>query len=216
MAYPGNFAKLVASGNIYGVESFSFGMSIVPDFPNPDSFDAAGTIAAVAAAVSTFWSANPICSGARLEYIKLNEVDQDGHYVSNSETNLFEYPGTIPGNSSNRIAAQLAIAVSLTTAKRRGLAHAGRFYVPMPTSELETDGRFNGNAAQTFADTASAMVNTINGVYGGDYVVGVASKEGAGAFEPVTGVRVGRVLDTIRSRRASLDENSYLVGAAIT
>jgi hypothetical protein len=43
-------------------------------------------------------------------------------------------------------------------------------------------------------------------------VAGVASKAGAGAFQTVVQVSVGRVVDTMRSRRNKIQEDPQTVG----
>jgi hypothetical protein len=73
------------------------------------------------------------------------------------------------------------------------------------------------------AGAVSAFINTINLEYsnwvgGGDFGgrVSVISGTRAGAYHHVTRVEVGRVVDTMRSRRSSLPEDYQLSGTAIT
>lgn len=207
MAYPAPFLRLVASGTLFGVESWSWSLSLVPNFPGdgdvPDSVPNG-----VVTAVSAFHaSVHVASSAARLNTLKLNLIGEDGRYVNQGETVLHDYgtPG-VPGFTVPAYPAQVSLAVTLRTARSRGRAHAGRFYLPNPTTPLvAADGRISVQTATDIANAAETMLQAINTAVDG-YYVGVASDVGAGAFEEVTGVAVGRTLDTIRSRRTSIPE----------
>ena len=214
MVYPSNFGRIVASGTLYGSETFSFGLSIVPDFPGGTPLNPAGNIAAVAAAVSEFFTSVGIDNSAILTLLKFNEIGPDGRYVDQAETIQFEYDPPVAGIASGNPAPQVALAVSLMTARVRGRAHTGRFYLPVPTAPLEGDGLLSAANALEYADAATALCDDLNAIWAGSWVVGVASDVGPGRFEAATYIRVGRVYDTIRSRRRSLAEN-YVNAAPI-
>ena len=77
------------------------------------------------------------------------------------------------------------------------------------------DGRISAARALDYAKGVSALLAGINDVYlteGVSAVAGVASKQGSGAFQTVVQVSVGRVVDTIRSRRSKLDEDPQFWG----
>lgn len=214
MTFPGNFLRMQVSGSLYGTESWSWTLSLVPDFPGPGEDAPSAVPPAVASAVQNFHIAT---SGpaARLKTLKLNELGPDGRYTSASETVLYDWdaPGIV-GSSGSPYPAQIALAVSLVTGVRRGLARNGRFYIPAPVGDVETNtGGIASSRAQAVAAAATTMLNGINAAVPG-YRVGVASNVGSGAFEVVQNVRVGKILDTIRSRRTSLLE-AYSVGAPL-
>lgn len=98
------------------------------------------------------------------------------------------------------VPAQAALVVSLATA-RAGASGKGRFFLPVGRLALGADGRIDAARAQTFANAAADFIGRINAI--GEPVSVVSSK---GFSSPVTGVRVGRVIDTMRSRRSDIPE----------
>jgi hypothetical protein len=112
--------------------------------------------------------------------------------------------------------AQISCVLSLRTAVERGLASKGRMYLPTVDGfgiVGPSDGLASASDVTRTSQACSAFITAINAAYvatGGDFLngkVGVASDKGAGAFRVVTRVSVGRVPDTMRSRRHSLIEN---------
>jgi hypothetical protein len=207
MAYMTNFLRLVVIGRLFGpTEHFSFGLTMIPNFAgNPVPPTTVPT--AVHSAVKTFFTTAPIGTQASLESVKLNEIGTDGHYTQPTSVEYF-YSPLAPGTFSPSPAPQVALAVSLRTAVARGRANSGRFYVPLPAEAPAVgDGRIVPATAINFADKAAALINSLNASMNSEWVVAVNSKVGTGAQHKVTHVEVGRVLDTIRSRRSSLDEN---------
>lgn len=216
MVYPAPFLRLVASGTLFGIEQFSWSLSLVPDFadgppePGPDAVPQ-GVVDAVAA----LHTSARISQAARLTALKLNMIGENGRYLSQSETVWHDYgaPG-LAGGGGNYFPPQVALAVSLLTDSSRGRAHAGRFYLPTPAAGIEGDGRWGAGPATEVAASVTTMLDAINGAVSG-YTVGVASDIGTGTFRRCTGIRVGRTLDTIRSRRTSLPE-AYVIGASLS
>lgn len=99
---------------------------------------------------------------------------------------------------------QICSVYSLRTARPRGLASNGRIYMPSATTVDPVDGRQTENSAIQKSTAGALFVSDVNAVGLGQ--VAVFSTVGAGLIEPVTGVRVGRVMDTQRRRRNALDE----------
>jgi sulfite reductase beta subunit-like hemoprotein len=83
------------------------------------------------------------------------------------------------------------------------------------------DGRATASSAVDIATNLTRLFNNIHNVFttwvgggdGGAHLV-VESNVGAGTWHTVTAIEVGRVIDTMRSRRSSLDEN-YQVSTVI-
>lgn len=213
MAYPGNFLRLVASGTIFTAETWSFGMSLVPDFDGtPDVYETVPQ--GILDALADYIDGGAISSEVRLTTVKLNLIGPNGRYVNQGETVLHEYPTPgVAGGGTPRFPSQVSLVVSLRTDKRRGLAHAGRFYSPGPSLAITNDGRVSAADIDIQVGNVTTLLNAINAAVDG-YQVGVASDVGGGRFERVTSARIGRVLDTMRSRRTSLDE-AYREGARL-
>lgn len=214
MTYPRPFLRLVASGTLYAVESWSWSLSMIPDFDNTPTAPEE-VPAGVITAVQTFHTSAGIGSDARLNTVKLNEIDANGRYVDQDSTVLHDYalPG-VAGTGPSGLVPQIAWAVTLRTAATRGLAHSGRFYVPLPAVSVAEGGVVGTSAAVALADDAATLINDLNAAVPG-WRVGVVSDVRTGAARPVTRVEVGRVLDTVRSRRTNLPENHQQATVAI-
>ena len=213
MAFKQNFLRLVVSGTLYNDEQFSWSLAFIQgaggNEPAPDEVPAG-----VVSAIQTFWRWPSLISKfAQIDTIKLNEIGLDGRYV-NPETVLEEIVGGIVGVADSVIyPPQVAIVVSLDTAIRRGRAHAGRFYLPLPGPVLSASGVLAAAEQEKYVDAATTMIEGLNNALQ-PWQVGVVSDIGPGAQQRVTHVRVGRVFDTMRSRRRSLDE-AYVQGENI-
>lgn len=146
----------------------------------------------------------------KLTYCKLNYIKMDGHYLD-PRTHEHVYAPTVAGNgSASQYPNQVALVVSLTTGLDRGYAHRGRFYMPIPTWAVQADGMIAAAQALLTANAAKTFIESVSDMPGLDLPNGpnavVMSAHGTGATHPVTGIEVGRVLDTQRRRRAQLAE----------
>jgi hypothetical protein len=216
MPYPGQFVRLVIIGGLYG-DTYNTSLSIVPSALGELGMPAvdAPTLAAVAADVAAWYVGTVAPAGPRiiqrasLRSIKLNRIGADGKYVD-PVTMEHIYPAPIAGGSTGiDVAPQLTMAATLRTAIPRGRGSRGRMYLP-PTqygAVVSTDGRVAVASAQGQAGSVVDLINRLNTTYTLIGRVGVASNAGAGRFEHVTQVSCGRVVDTMRSRRSTLDED---------
>jgi hypothetical protein len=110
---------------------------------------------------------------------------------------------------------QTALCVSLDTA-RAGASGKGRFFLPMPLFNLTAGFTINVNDAQTIATAVNNMFRTWDTATEGSPSVllgtpvvasaGGTKNPGPGHLSTVTGIRVGLVPDTMRSRRNALAE----------
>lgn len=222
MAYAGSFHRLVVIGRLFDTEDFNWTMNIVP-LENPIDVEAVSTdlLTAIAGKVAA-WFPNQFdadgvqfTSNVKLTSIKLNRINSAGHY-QDQDAMTWEYPTPIAGTASGGYPAQLAVAVTLRTARSRGRGARGRFYLPQvaPVGAMGAGGVMPASSALSIAEGAAKLIVEINNSYFARDAglrtlmrVGVASNIGAGVFEEALNVDVGRVVDTIRSRRASLPED---------
>ena len=223
MAYPFPFHRLVIGGTMYDDETWNTSLAIAAGI-GPGAVDA-GLLSTVAGIVSSWYTTvgglQPYAP-ADLTYIKLNRIDTAGHYVDNPMTH--EYPGPVGGIVQGTPLPQASIVASLRTPKSRGIASKGRMYLP-PLSgmlTLEPDGRLSVGRAEGIALSVQTLINGINdaydawgGVSGGTMRVSVISKTGSGDWRYVNRVLVGRVVDTMRSRRSSIPEDWQDAGELI-
>lgn len=206
MAYPQNLFRLVMSGTHFETETFSYGLTFAKEFssePAPATVPTGIVDAVVKFHTATFAG---ISARSVLDTIKFNEIGTDGRYASASDTVMTEFEEGHPGAITPTMPPQVALAITLRTAKRRGRAHAGRFYIPWGGGSLTADGRLNTATQTNVAATVTTFLNELNTAAAGLGRLAVASNVGVGAIEYVTNCEVGAVLDTIRTRRKSLDE----------
>lgn len=163
-------------------------------------------------------AASLISDAAVLEEVKIAAIGSDGKYTSDPViVNVTDTPGGAGGVSGQSyITPQAALAVSLVTG-RRGPTGKGRFYIPMPVVSIDQNtGLALLTSIEGLRGSAATFLSALNNQPGLDLlglrVVVVSSK---GYKSDVNGVRVGRVVDTIRSRRAQLKEN-YTTSVPVT
>ena len=140
-------------------------------------------------------------TSSALRVMKCNEVDPQGHYVP-AQTNMRAV--NIPGQGGGALAwpLQCAVVVSLET-DLRGSSYRGRFYLPPMGGNAMITGA--GRLSDTLRDPiAQAAREFLGNVINAGAVPIVASKKPANTV--ITGVRVGNVVDTLRTRRNSLLE----------
>lgn len=138
--------------------------------------------------------------------LKLAFIDTDGRYTDTQDNPLVYEPATpfSTGLGSGIKPPQCSIVVSLTTGFRRGYAHIGRFYLPPTGQAVGADFRLSVSDVQQVANASAQLIRDLEDIMGAQ--VAVFSDVGMGTTRQVLGVRVGRVVDTQRRRRRSLDE----------
>lgn len=140
----------------------------------------------------------------RMTEVKLARIGIDGKYVADPLIKAVDVRGSAAGAANF---PQVALAVSLDTA-RRGPTGRGRFYLPGPFITLDvTNGLIPLATVNEIHGAVQGLLNNINNASGIDTLrskVTIASSKGYNS--DVTSVRVGRVADTIRSRRNELFE----------
>lgn len=225
MAYPAAFHRLVLVGNLYA-DTFNTTLSMIPtgggSLPavSEELLDGVATVVGdwFAAGLVSPWVGVGITSRATLTSIKLNRIGTDGRYVD-AETKEHVYAAPIAGGwGGSNPAPQLTIALSLRGVNERSRAGRGRMFLPpsLALGSLGADGRITATDAENTAKGGLFLLSAINDVYlteGVNAVAGIASKQAAGAFQGVAQVSVGRVPDTMRSRRNKQAEDPQFWGA---
>lgn len=197
-------------GTLPGGEIFSCGLRVAPDASTasmPDVTDAESD--AVGAIIGTYHGAPDtlVNQNAVLTYVKTNVIGTDGKYKF-SDTHEYVPIGIPGGGGSNPLYPnQVAIAVSLLTDFTRGPAHRGRFYLPIPSIVVQSDGKITAADANRIRATTLTMINALPGALVGMNASVMSRKSGAPARRTITNVQVGRVLDTQRRRRNALTES---------
>lgn len=193
-----------------GTETWQFGVRArftgLIDEPRLDAL-----ASALAAPTEAFFAsaALGISNRARLLSLKVANVLTTGLYPDGQAPGIHTYAAPVPGTSGSTVIPQQTVAVTLLTARARGRASKGRFYLPPAFRTIGADGTFPATEADAIETAVVTWLNAINAaVVDGTQIgpVAVMSKLGTGTTNDVTAVGVGRVMDTMRSRRASLLE----------
>lgn len=157
-------------------------------------------------------TSNPSGSTAGLTWAKVNRIGVDGRYV-NDWTNVVDHAQVSPPQAS-LFPLQVSMAITLTTDSERGLANKGRIYAPAPWQPLQgPDKTWSNEQTLVAANWMAGLIETLNNTNADDAsgsnplgFVSIASSTRAGATRAVTGVQVGSVPDTMRSRRNKQQE----------
>jgi hypothetical protein len=199
----------------------------LPQNPPDDAKLRTWLTATVVPAVSSLFNTPLLAKECRVTQIGLNAINGGGPtpvYRSNSP--VYVYPGqpgdvaAITGKSTTTAMAyhyppQIACVVSTVTAAQRGYASKGRFYLAAPSADLAADWRLPLTHAQEYASKAATFISALRftdpplpGEWRPCIVSPMQTAAGSGpTVRSITGVRVGRVLDTMRSRRTSMIES---------
>jgi hypothetical protein len=233
VTYPNEHSYVTVIGDAYGgTERWQFGFRLQPE--SVGSQAAADAISVHVR--NWWEAISPYSTGVdkfhsltthRLLEVKVASIQPDGHYPPNEPSaSHFFSPGVAGGSAPPAgTIPQATMAVTLTTALPRGLASKGRIFVPPSATMLpETaDGKVSSARATEMAASVKRLINAINAdpLVGNVAIFsrgrGVPSYNAVkhrveytypneGAVQLVTGVRVGRVIDTQRRRRRQLTE----------
>lgn len=170
--------------------------------------DRAALLPAVSAAILAMHT-DPnvqIAGPAKLSFVKANMISTSGDYVEDVSGEIVHADVAGGGGAAQKYPNQVALAVSLTTGFTRGPAHRGRFYLPLPNETLDTVGVITAGALGPTETALEAWLTAMNAAHAYWEVAVFSRKAGAPAKRKVTGIEIGRVLDTQRRRRRSLLE----------
>jgi hypothetical protein len=216
---------LAFGGTLYGSEIWSCGLRLArpveagtPDFSEEKIDDMLNDL-------RSFMNSAVFNTQTVLTYVKLNRIGEDGRYLDKSKTTARYLSGTsgdlatARGTSSTFVPPQLTLAVTLYTDKDRGPGSKGRIFLPAPVvcGAVAPDGRLAAGDVSPVSSIGlqvGSLLDNLNNDPGFDPAdaprVVVATPGGIGMPNgdnvPVTGVGIGRVVDTMRSRRNALLE----------
>jgi hypothetical protein len=242
--YGQNHLLLTLIGDAWaGTEEWSIGLRIGPPDANPDApldWPLQDWVTAYASPTSSMHSNIELSHPAhvRLLRLKLAAIDGDtGKYFGSSDSVEHVYATPVAGAvggahsaATSYVIPQSSIAVTLTTSISRGYASKGRFFMPPSVLPLEPDGQLLTQNSTNIANTIKTWINALNAVNGPGNVKIYSKGRGTktvdangkvrwtypvdGNHAEVTGIRVGRVVDTQRRRRRELLEEPTAVSLA--
>lgn len=154
-----------------------------------------------------YWTQNTVFRDVRLDAIGVDgRITQDAVFSDSGRPDVY-------GEGLPVLPPQCATVLTLDT-KVRGRSRFGRMFLPLLGQTVGADGVTPGPRAQAVLDDCLTFINSVGNTPGVDlnFAPVVASGVGSGSLHEVKEIRVGRAIDTMRSRRRSLDED-YLVAA---
>lgn len=229
MAYPPH-VLLSWGGTLHGSEIWSNSLRLVGDALNgPSEVEASieDGLDDVVTDLSAFQNSSLFHTKALLTWVKLNRIGPDGKYANPTTTHLRELATPVPGTGSTCLPPQCSMVATLVTDAQRGLASKGRIFLAglsaAAANVVVTDGLITTAAATSYRDGVATLLNSLNNWPGIDAfsagldvsVVSKGNASNAGIARKVTGVTVGRVVDTQQRRRRDLPEG-YLPVAAVS
>lgn len=192
------------------VESFSYGLSMARDggeggedgvvaMNRDQAVDIAEDFRSYHADVNT-----AIAPSAILKQVVVAKINALGNY--SSDPFVIDVAPTPGGGADRGSLPQASLCVSFGT-ERYGPTGMGRFFLPMPSHAVGADFSIGALAAEAVRNRTVQLVDNLNDEPGIDVLgIGVCVSSTKGYNSRVTKVRVGRVIDTMRSRRRSLLE----------
>lgn len=169
----------------------------------------------VTGAAQTFWTAIQarVARGTRLNSVKVAPVDEDGRYIDNMDSVIYDWETPLQGSGTNAHPPQVSVVASLTTGTRRGNATHGRMYLPLTAISINSnDFTISTGERQTIANAVKGLLNDSLGTIADvslDPVV--MSNIGSGTTRTITTVAVGSIPDTQRRRRNRFAEEYTIV-----
>lgn len=216
MAFPFEHYLLSFGGPLGSTEQWSSGLRVSAGFGTANTVAAEeAALAQAQAFISTHFQAgtSPISGDAKVAWVKYNRISVLGRYVRDT-TNEHVYALPVGLSTVGTHPLQISLVATLTTSVERGLASKGRMFLPAPKELASGSNRtMSAAGAQQAATWVAGLISGINGLSDlGDVIIASAVREGKSRL--VTGVNVGNVFDTMRSRRAQLTETRS--SAAVT
>lgn len=133
-------------------------------------------------------------------------IDATGH--TQQTQSIYTFSSPVAGSGSNALPAQVALAVTLR-ANIMGRTGRGRFYVPAMATALTAEGALGSTAGTAIRTATKTWVDSLQAIDSGNVLymplVTVTSAGKLQGVRPVE-IRTGQLLDTIKSRRAQVDE----------
>jgi hypothetical protein len=198
------------------LERFSYGLSMESQLAGAGEMPSQGEAQDIANDFVAFHgrATSKIWQQAVLKEVKIAAIGADGKYT---EDPIIISVNQVGGGGALPVPLPQAALVVSCESTRRGPTGKGRFYLPMPNVVITEPGFLMAVAtAEDVRTSAQTLLGALNNEAGVDVVdrkVVIASSKGYNT--PVTSIRVGRVIDTMRSRRKSLSE-SYTAEVAVS
>lgn len=210
--------KMTFRGRFTGTpEIWSFGMKWQSVFDgNPDQtvgdIDQSGVTQAV---FDFFQSGAGIPQNVKCDDWRAYNIGENGVMVGNPLVVDVSGTGAPTGTTTVRYPPQIALCATLV-GSNRGAGRFGRFYLPTAQSMESSDSRLSASNAAGVGDAVTQFLKDISDAMGSPLglssaCINVATDQ-ASTWQIVDHVEVGRVFDTLRSRRGAMLEERVADG----
>lgn len=152
-----------------------------------------------------------VSSSVELDVLKMYSIDASGHMDEDPITAV----GTpVSGTSSTSLHPWQCSVVMTLVSGLTGKGRFGRIYLPPQSYTVTQDGLIDPTQHGTMFTATKTLLEGLSNLPGLDvgWRLAIAGRTGTGTLRDVSQVRMGRVADTQRRRRRSLDE-AYVTGA---
>lgn len=175
------------------------------------SVDADAWLSGGQSAIKTWFTGSSAKMSAlsRIHWLKLNKINAAGEYDDPTTSHTYNYatPGVGYVTGSYWTIDQ-CVVWSWTTALSRGPGHMGRIYPPNAGAAVAGGAQVIDSTAQSQHITAAkGLLSVLSATYSGVTMFPVVATKINATNPPITGVRVGRVIDTQRRRRNKVSES---------
>lgn len=146
-----------------------------------------------------------VSDAVELDGVKMYSVDATGHI--DEDPAIAEGTPVRGGFGTNRHPYQCTNVITLV-AGARGKGRFGRIYLPPQAFDVGADGLISTTHHASMFTAAQTLLANLSNLAGVDtgWSLAVAGRTGTGTLRTVDTLRMGRVCDTQRRRRRSLDE----------
>jgi hypothetical protein len=229
VTYPNSHMYVSILGDAYqGTEHWQFGLRLSDGGASNQA-----TADAIGGQIATWYASGPsnFIDNHRLTSVKVARVEMDGLYTPNTIAGEYFPASPVPGSIAYAAfpgtMPQGTLVVTLTTAVPRGYASKGRLFPPPQALPIQVNGLVAADTATNDAQQFKSLIDVLNAnALVGNVIVASKGKghftldakgkkhwtyPDPGAQHNVTGLRVGRVMDTQRRRRRQLIEQPVSV-----
>lgn len=214
MAFPYRTMRLTFGGSIYADKdiwsnSINFGATNVDVVPSEWVYYK-NVLPTIAPAIEAFFkTTGMISSKCTLEWIKLAYIGEDGKYLEDAV--VYDYETAVTGQASGSVEAQRSLALTFGSGKNRGAGRFGRIYIPMYAQTVGTDGYISVPNANAIVAAGATLLRALTTAFkdinpGTEEITPIVLSDKTEINNPINRVRIGRLVDTMRSRRNKIKE----------
>ena len=213
------FNKFVVRGSFgSSPEIWSNTLHFMTEFTaHPDVLPGDWDEGAVTSAVTAFYGSSHFSTTCKVDGWRGYQCDDMGRLIGNNMKRV-DYTASTQGAGTNRYPPQVALVMSLH-ANDRGLGQRGRVYLPGIVTTID-DNTYLVSVANctTFLGDFRTYIEALKdamfpSTVSGEALLNVGGKGSAQVGQAVTEYRMGRALDTLRTRRNKLLEEYEVLSA---